>query len=154
MNRKNFQMAAKLWLAVGALVLALMAVTGFAGLRFFKTQSEGEIALKAVNRRVEAATRWAGLTEANAARTQALVLSNEVVIESAFKDLIAAASTQISEVQKSIEDMDLRPEDSTQLKKIAASRKFMIDLRGSARALKVARASDIDCDRAALPVSA
>ncbi len=142
MNRKNFQMAAKLWLAVGALVLALMAVTGFAGLRFFKTQSEGEIALKAVNRRVEAATRWAGLTEANAARTQALVLSNEVVIESAFKDLIAAASTQISEVQKSIEDMDLRPEDSTQLKKIAASRKFMIDLRGSARALKVAGKQD------------
>lgn len=142
MNRKNFQMAAKLWLAVGALVLALMAVTGFAGLRFFKTQTEGEVALKAVNRRVEAATRWAGLTEANAARTQALVLSNEVVIESAFKDLIASASTQISEVQKSIEDMDLRPEDSTQLKKIAASRKSMIDLRGSARALKVAGKQD------------
>lgn len=142
MNRKNFQMAAKLWLAVGALVLALMMVTGFAGWRFTKTQSEGEIALKAVNRRVEAATRWAGLTEANAARTQALVLSNEAVVESAFKDVIAATSMQISEVQKSIEGMTLRPEDSAQLKKIAASRKNMIDLRGSARALKVAGKQD------------
>ena len=142
MNRKNIQMAAKLWLAVGILVLVLVVVTGFAGWRFTKTQSEGEIALKAVNRRVEAATRWAGLTEANAARTQALVLSNEVVVEAAFKDVIAATSAQISEVQKSIEGMTLRPEDNAQLKKIAASRKTMIDLRGSARALKVAGKQD------------
>lgn len=142
MNHKNIQIAAKLWLAVGILVLVSVVVTGFAGWRFTKTQSEGEIALKAVNRRVEAATRWAGLTEANAARTQALVLSNDVAVETAFKDMVATTSTQISEVQKSIEGMDLRPEDSAQLKKIAASRKTMIDLRVSAHALKVAGKQD------------
>lgn len=142
MNHKNIQIAAKLWLAVGILVLVSVVVTGFAGWRFTKTQSEGEIALKAVNRRVEAATRWAGLTEANAARTQALVLSNDVAVETAFKDVVATTSTQISEVQKSIEGMDLRPEDSAQLMKIAASRKTMIDLRVSAHALKVAGKQD------------
>lgn len=142
MNHKNIQIAAKLWLAVGILVLVSVVVTGFAGWRFTKTQSEGEIALKAVNRRVEAATRWAGLTEANAARTQALVLSNDVAVETAFKDMVATTSTKISEVQKSIEGMDLRPEDSAQLMKIAASRKTMIDLRVSAHALKVAGKQD------------
>jgi methyl-accepting chemotaxis protein len=142
MNSSKIQMAAKLWLALGAFVIALVAVIGFAGWRFITTQTEGEAALKAVNRRVEAATRWAGLTEANAARTQALVLSNEAVVEVAFKDVIAATSAKISEVQKSIEGMTLQPEDRAQLQKIAASRKAMVDLRGAARALKLAGKQD------------
>ena len=86
--------------------------------------------------RVQAALRWSGLTETNAARTQALIVSNDPAVEAEFKDVIAATSAQISEVQKSLESMALSDADKAQMNKIAAARKTMIDLRGEARKLK------------------
>jgi methyl-accepting chemotaxis protein len=136
MNFKNLRVAAKLWLSVGALVLALLGLMVFSSMRSARTQAEGEAAMKEMTARVQSATRWAGLTEANAARTQALILSNEPTVEAAFKDVIAATSAQITEVQKSIEGMALRPQDKAQMDKIAASRKTMLDLRAQARKIK------------------
>ena len=86
--------------------------------------------------RVRAALGWSGLTETNAARTQALIVSNDPAVEAEFKDVIAATSAQISEVQKSLESMALSDADKAQMNKIAAARKTMIDLRGEARKLK------------------
>lgn len=72
--------------------------------------------------------RWSGLTETNAARTQALIVSNDPAVEAEFKDVIAATSAQISKVQKSLESMALSDADKAQMNKIAAARKAMIDL--------------------------
>ena len=107
MSNKKFRIATKLWISAGVLVGAMLGITLFGALRFAAAQTEGEAAVKAVSTRVEAATRWSGLTEANAARTCALVLSNEATVEAAFKDVIAATTAQISEVQKSIGGMTL-----------------------------------------------
>jgi methyl-accepting chemotaxis protein len=136
MNIKNLRVAAKLWLSVGALVLALLGLMVFSSVRSARTQAEGEAAMKEMTVRVQSATRWAGLTEANAARTQALILSSDPAVEAAFKDVIAATSAQITEVQKNIEGMALRPQDKAQMDKIAASRKTMLDLRTQARKIK------------------
>jgi methyl-accepting chemotaxis protein len=136
MDFGNIRVATKLWLSCAALMCALLAVTGFAAWRVTHGQAQGDVAIDAIGKRVEAATRWAGLTTANAVRTQALVLSSERVVELAFKDAISATTAQISEVQKNIEGMDLSAQDRVQLKKIASSRKAMLDLRVKARALK------------------
>lgn len=67
-------------------------------------------------------------------RTQALIVSSDPAVELEFKDVIAATSAQISEVQKSMEGMALSEQDRAQMAKIAAARKTMTELRAQARA--------------------
>ena len=133
---KRFRMAHKLWMAVLLIVVLLAAVVGFSGYRSAKVQAEADKVAKDMEARVQAALRWSGLTETNAARTQALIVSSDTAVEAEFKDLIAATSAQISEVQKSLESMALSEADKAQMAKIAAARKTMTDLRGQARKLK------------------
>ena len=133
---KQIRIAHKLWLAVVIIVTLLAAVVGFSGYRSAKVQAEADAMAKDMEVRVQAAIRWSGLTETNAARTQALVVSSDTAVEAEFKDVIAATSAQISEVQKSLESMALSEADKAQMAKIADARKKMIDLRGQARKLK------------------
>ena len=133
---KQLRIAHKLWLAVILIVLMLVAVVGFSGYRSAKVQAEADVMTKDMTARVQAALRWSGLTETNAARTQALIVSNDPAVEAEFKDVITATSAQISEVQKSLESMALSDADKAQMGKIASARKAMIDLRGQARKLK------------------
>ena len=133
---KQMRMGHKLWLAVVVIVVLLAAVVGFSGYRSAKVQAEAEAMAEDMTNRVQAAIRWSGLTETNAARTQALVVSSDTAVEDEFKDVIAATSAQISEVQKSLESMALSGAGKAQMGKIADARKKMIDLRGAARKLK------------------
>ena len=136
MKFSNLRVAAKLWLSVALVVIALLVLIGFASQRSARIQEESSAQLDSLTARVREATRWAGLTEANAARTQAVILSNEAAVEAAFKDEIAAVSAKITEVQKGIEAMGLSPADVAQMDRIAASRKSMLDLRAEARKIK------------------
>ena len=132
----RMRIAQKLWMAVVVIVLMLVAVVGFSGYRSAKMQVQADAVIKEATARVEAAIRWTGLTETNAARTQALIVSSDPAVEVEFKDAITATSAQISEVQKSLEAMALSEADKAQMGKIAAARKTMIDLRGQASKLK------------------
>jgi len=133
---KHLRMAHKLWLAVILIVVMLVAVVGFAAYRSAQVQAQADAVTKEMEQRVQAALRWSGLTETNAARTQALIVSSDPAVETEFKDVITATSAQISQVQKSLESMALSEADKQQMAKIAAARKTMIDLRGEARKLK------------------
>ncbi|MBU1351601.1 MAG: MCP four helix bundle domain-containing protein [Gammaproteobacteria bacterium] len=133
---KHFRMAHKLWMAVILIVVLLVAVVGFAASRSAQVQAQADAVTKEMEQRVQAALRWSGLTETNAARTQALIVSSDPAVEAEFKDVITATSAQISQVQKSLESMALSDADKQQMAKIAAARKTMIDLRGEARKLK------------------
>ncbi len=132
----QLRMAHKLWLAVIAIVVALVAVVGVAGYRSAQAQARSDALTKEMSARVEAALRWAGLTETNAARTQALIVGSDPAVEAEFKEAIPATSAQISEVQKSLEAMSLSESDRAQMGKIAAARKAMTDLRAQALRLK------------------
>ena len=88
----RMRMAQKLWMAVVLIVLMLVAVVGFSGYRSAKVQAQADAVIKEATARVEAAIRWTGLTETNAARTQALIVSNDPAVEAEFKDDIAATS--------------------------------------------------------------
>ncbi len=65
-----------------------------------------------------------------------MIVSSDPAVEAEFKDVIAATSAQITEVQKSLESLALSDADKAQMAKIAQARKTMIDLRGKARQLK------------------
>lgn len=97
---RSLRISHKLWLAVGCIVLAQLTVVGVAGVRSARAQAESDALSREMTQRVQTATRWAGLTETNAARTLALVLSTDAVVEQAFKGDIAATSARISELQK------------------------------------------------------
>ena len=128
----QFRIAHKLWLSVLAIVVMLIAVVAFSGSRSARVTAESDIATAAMSARVEAAIRWAGLTESNAARTHAMVVSTEPAVAAAFKDSMAHTSAQISEVQKTLEGMGLGDADRAQMAKIAAARKDMASARAQA----------------------
>ncbi|KRC24039.1 methyl-accepting chemotaxis protein [Acidovorax sp. Root217] len=133
---QRIRIAQKLWLAVIFIVVMLAGVVGFSAYRSAKVQAEADEVASEMQTRVGAAIRWAGLTETNAARTQALIVSSDAAVEAEFKDVITATSAQISEVQKSLEGMALSDADKAQMAKIADARKTMLDLRVKARQLK------------------
>ena len=128
----QLRIAHKLWLSVLAIVVMLVAVVAFSAYRSAKVQAESDIATAAMTARVETAIRWAGLTEANAARTHAMVVSTESAVDAAFKDIMASTSAQISEAQKQLEGMGLGAADRVQMAKIAEARKSMASARAQA----------------------
>ncbi len=132
----QLRMAHKLWSAVIVIVVALVAVVGFSGYRTSKAQAQADAMSREMATRVESALRWTGLTETNAARTQALVVSSDPAVEAEFKAIIPATSAQISEVQKKLDTLATGDADKAQMARIAAARKAMIDLRGQAMKLK------------------
>ncbi|MEX8191464.1 methyl-accepting chemotaxis protein [Comamonas guangdongensis] len=133
---QRLRMAHKLWGAVILLMLCLLGVVGFSAYRSSRAQELSDRAAQQMRQRVDLAIEWMGLTEANAARTLAVILSADPAVEEAFKSPIEATSAQISEVQKSIESMPLSAEDRAQMQRIAASRGAMIAARNQARQLK------------------
>ncbi|RYF25864.1 MAG: HAMP domain-containing protein [Comamonadaceae bacterium] len=139
---QRIRIAQKLWLAVFLIVVLLAGVVGLAGYRTVQVQAQADAIAREMQTRVSAAMRWSGLTETNAARTQALIVSGDPAVEVEFKDLIAATSAQITEVQKSLEAMALADADKAQMAKVADARKTMIDLRGQARQIKSAGRQD------------
>lgn len=74
---KHLRMAQKLWLAVVLIVVMQVAVVGFAAYRSATVQAQSDAANRDMDARVQAALRWTGLTETNAARTQALIVSSD-----------------------------------------------------------------------------
>ncbi|MBI3101394.1 MAG: MCP four helix bundle domain-containing protein [Burkholderiales bacterium] len=132
----NLRMGHKLWLSVLAIIILLVSVVGFAGYRSSKSQAQADAVIRELAARVESALKWQGLTETNAARTQAMIVSSDPSVEAEFKDVIAATSAQISQVQKSLEAMNLTEADKAQMAKIAVARSAMLDLRKKATHIK------------------
>src|SRR6478672_9603794 len=132
----RMRMAQKLWLAVALIVVMLVGVVAFSGYRSAKVQAASEAVQKDMDVRVGAAVRWMALTETNAARTLAVVLSSDPAVEAEFKDQIAATSAEISKTQKTLESMALSEAGKAQMARIAEARKVMIGLRGEAQKLK------------------
>ncbi|BDT68319.1 hypothetical protein os1_25010 [Comamonadaceae bacterium OS-1] len=136
MNFSNLRVAAKLWLAVAAIVVAMLVLAGVAGYRSMALQARTQAAQMAMDQRVIQSTRWAGLTNLNAVRAEASLLSSDPGVAAAFKEPTTATSAQITEIQKSISAMDLSPADKAQLDTIASARTKVLDSRARAQQLK------------------
>ncbi|MBX9872158.1 MAG: MCP four helix bundle domain-containing protein [Burkholderiaceae bacterium] len=136
MNFKNMHVATKLWLGVAVIMVALTVLITFAGMRSARLTAESESTLRALNSRVNLASTWAGLTEANAARTVAMILTFDPGVEERMSADIKATTARISKVQQSIEAMALNADEQAQMDKIAGLRKAMIEVRNQAQQAK------------------
>lgn len=136
MNFTNLRVATKLWLSVVAIIAALLLLIGFAGVRSASLQAEADTTVSALNLRLKLASTWAGLTEANAARTVASAMTFDPSVAERLNADIQKTSAKISAVQKSIEEAQLGPAEKAQMGKVAASRKAMIEVRDKASKFK------------------
>ena len=139
---RGMSIAVKLWAVVVAIVIAFTAVVAGAGWRSGKTSAAANALNDEMMLRVKTATRWMGLTEANAARTLAIALSTEAPVASAFKEAMQATSAQISEMQKRLEGLDLSEADRAAMQRVGEARKAMLAARDQVNKLKEAGDND------------
>lgn len=138
MNFKNMHVATKLWLGLAIIVGTMVLLLSAVGLRSARLQSESEEMQLAYAQRINSASAWAGLTEANAARTVAEIVTLDASVEAHMVAEIKATTQRISAVQKAIEAMDLSAEEKGQMQKIGDLRKAMIEVRNQAQSAKLA----------------
>ena len=136
MQLNRLKIATKLWTFIVLVILSISAVAVVGLTRSAGILAEGREAQRNAVELVQISTEWTGLTQTNAARTQAIILSSEPAVTDAFKDAIAATTEQISGLQKKLESMQLTDADKAQLQKIADLRKAMIELRTKVRQIK------------------
>jgi len=129
MNFKNMQVATKLWLSVVVMIVTLLALVSFAAVRSARLQAESDAMQKALNERGRAASGWAGLTEANAVRTVAMIQTFDPSVEERLSKEIKDTSARISEIEKVIDGAVLSAEERTQADKITSLRAAMLKAR-------------------------
>ena len=136
MSFRNLNVAAKLWLAVGLIMLALVSLLVGTSMRAASQQKQMDTTFADLTLRIKTADKWFAATQTNAVRVTAVVLSSDPAVEAAFKGAITETTTQISELQKSIESMQLNNDEKAQLSKIVEHRKNVISLRDASRKLR------------------
>jgi len=136
MRIHDLRVSTKLWLAVGLIMAVISGVVLVNGYRSNSLQQQTDGRLDSLNSRLRAVMTWSALTQANAARTLAIVSTSDPNIDALFKAAIASTSARISEVQKSIESSDLSEEEKSQMARVAAARKVMQTERDAARKLR------------------
>jgi len=133
MGIDRLKIATKLWLFIVVILAFLVVVAGVGLVRSAGILAEGRTRQDVAFQLVQVTTQWNGLTETNAVRNQAMILSGEASVNAAFKDAVTATSDQITVLQKKLESMPITEADRTQLAKIASLRKPVIELRDKAR---------------------
>ncbi len=137
MNFNNLRIATRLWIAVGAIILALLTLVAWAAMRSARIQADTESTLAVLDGKVAAANRWSAMTELNAQRVLAVMTSTENAVEYVFRDPIADTAGKIRDLQKSMEAMPLGADEKAQLGKIAESQKIAVGLQEQATKMKV-----------------
>ena len=132
----KLSIANKLWMFIFAVIVLIAAVAVVGLVRSAGILAEGRARQMVAVELVQITTEWAGMTQTNAARNQAILLSEGGALEEVFKEAVAATSAQIGELQKKIESMPLTEADKAQMKKIGELRQNVIDLRTKAREAK------------------
>ncbi|EGI78369.1 methyl-accepting chemotaxis protein [Hylemonella gracilis] len=136
MNFKNMQVATKLWVSVAVTIVTLLALVSFAAVRSARLQAESDAMQKALNERGRAASAWAGLTEANAVRTVAMIQTFDPSVEERLSKEIKATSERISQIEKVIESASLSTEEKAQTDRIMALRAAVLKAREATFAAK------------------
>jgi methyl-accepting chemotaxis protein len=132
MNFNKMHVSTKLWLAVAAIIFALLFMIGFASVRSLRLQHETDTTQRGLTDRVKSASTWAGLTEANGARTVAMIMTFDPGVEEKLDADIKATTGRITAAQKAMEAMDLNAEERALLAKIAERRTTTTDVRNMA----------------------
>ena len=119
----KLRIATRLWLptlAVGSLLLLLTATVS---LHTRGQIQAAELQLQSSEAKLLDAAEWRGLTQANAARVAASLISSDAGLAALLKPEIAATSASISEIQKRVDAAATEAAEQAQLQLIAQARK-------------------------------
>ncbi len=144
----NLKISTRLWLPTAGIVLVLAVMGATTALRSKAQIAESTAYQQAHQAKLADAAAWHGMTNVNASRVVAGVLSTDPQVEATFKPEIEATTARISEIQKRIEAAADTDAERTVLAKVAAQRKAYIDARNQARKLKAD--GDVEGAKAAL----
>ena len=136
MRFARLHIASKLWIFIALVILSICAVAVIGLLRSAAILAEGRTAQMNAVELAQISTEWTGLTQTNAVRNQAIIITPGSNASDAFKDAVIATSTQISELQQKINGMQLTDADRAQMKEIGELRTSVIELRDKARKVK------------------
>jgi methyl-accepting chemotaxis protein len=130
------KIATRLWLPTLTVtsVLAVMAVC--LAMRSNQQEAQADAQLLAQQSKLLDAATWQGLTNANAARVIASVMSGDPSVEAALKPEIEASTARISEIAQRIDAAATDADEKAALVRIAQARKVYIDARNNARKAK------------------
>jgi len=136
MGFNRLKIATKLWVFI-VLVIASIVLVAIVGLNRSATLlAEGRAAESEATELADIMARWSGLTQTNAARNQAILISPGDTVSAAFKDAVTSTSAEISELQKQIETMPQSDDSKKQMQKIGDLRANVIKFRDEARKIK------------------
>ncbi len=145
---KNLSIATKLWLPIVALVIVVILMTTFSALRTRSLQAQSKADQETQQTKFELALRWRGMTEANASRAVAGIVSPDPVVGDTLKPDIDATTAKITELQKQLESLATTAAEKDAMAKIASTRSSYIEARTEVTKLK--KAGDHDGASAAL----
>jgi methyl-accepting chemotaxis protein len=126
----------RLWMAVGALLLALLLLFNVAVLRTERQQGHAQAEIAVADNKLELALRWARVTQAAVAKIQASMVSSDPAVAELFKADIAVAVKEVSEVQKMIEALPMSASEKAAYDKVAEWRRQTLAQLAIARELK------------------
>ncbi len=132
----RLSIAGRLWLAIGAFSLILVALYGAAAWGSNHTAAQEQVHAERRARIVTSAGRWAGLTESNVQRVVASVVGADAAVAQHFAPAIKATTAQINDLQKDIEALADSAPEQAQLARVGAARKTYIAAREAAVALR------------------
>jgi methyl-accepting chemotaxis protein len=133
---KNLSIATKLWLPIVALVVVVLLMTTTSLVRTRTLQAQARQDQEQQQTKFELALRWRGMTEANASRAVAGILSPDAIVGDTLKTDIDATSAKISELQKQLEALAVTDNEKATMARIADTRKAYIDTRNEASKLR------------------
>jgi methyl-accepting chemotaxis protein len=139
---KRLSIAAKLWLPTIVMGIVMIVMSAVSAVRTSHLQTAAKQMQEAQQSKLELSVRWAGLTEANAARVVASLTSADPALAGNLKSDIEATTAKISEIQKQVETLATEPDEKAAIDKVAAARKVYIEARNEAAKLKADGGAD------------
>ena len=135
---KNFSMSlgAKLWSALVVVVFLLLATLMVSQYINGKTNLAQDVATATEAEKLYKIASWVGLIETNVARVTSGLVSTDSAVIDFHKDKVAQTIERISEIQKSIDQMDLGTEGRAMFTQIAGDRQEVLESLKKAGALK------------------
>ncbi len=138
MKTSNLSLAAKLWAAIVFVIIFLLATLLIGSQRATDLRKLQDPVLADYVVKVSKIVQWAGLIETNVIRVTAAVVSADPAVDEMFKEQIPGAIARISDIQKNIEAMSLRPEGKALFAQIGEERKVVLASLSKAREIKKA----------------
>ncbi len=132
----TMKISTRLWLPAFVLGGIVLLMSGTIGLRTGSQIALSDAQLRDQEAKLQDATTWQGLTNANVVRVVTSVISSDAAVEAAMKPEIEATSARIGEIQKRIEAAAVDDAERSALTAIASARQVYISARDDARKAK------------------